>query len=386
MTSWTGGQYSLFRITFSLYLIVFVVTLWQRGVEMASNTSAVAAVLGIAVVLAAGLAIGWWDRVTAAGLACTMAYLYARDAVLSDIAPLYAAGILMAMVFFPQRPYGSWARRGDPDPGWKWRYPVAAHIAAWAVLALGYSYEGYIKLHSPEWLDGSALRAILEMPMARESLLRSAALAMPDALLRGATWGVVGLTLSFAPLALFARLRPWLWSAMLAVQLSVIATAEFADIAGAMAMLHLFTVDPGWAPPLRPATPETLFYDGHCGLCHRTVRFVLSEDRAAAFRFAPLQGETFAKAVPENKRASLPDSMVVLRADGELLVRSEAVLHMMRGLGGVWRVMAALVRIVPRRLRDLGYDLVASIRLRLFQKPADVCPILPQELRVRFGR
>src|SRR5688572_16759011 len=99
MTSWTGGQYSLFRITFSLYLIVFVVTLWQRGVEMASNTSTLAAVLAMAVVLAVVLSIGWWDRVAAAGLACTMAYLYARDPILSDVAPLYSAGILTAMAF-----------------------------------------------------------------------------------------------------------------------------------------------------------------------------------------------------------------------------------------------------------------------------------------------
>ena len=141
----------------------------------------------------------------------------------------------------------------------------------------------------------------------------------------------------------------------------------------------------GWAPPLRAAAREMLFYDGHCGLCHRAVRFVLSEDREVAFRFAPLQGETFAKAVPEDKRASLSDSMVVLRADGELLVRSEAVLHIIRGLGGVWRVMAALARIVPRRPRDLGYDLLASIRFRLFRQPADVCPTLPQELRSRFA-
>ncbi len=36
-----------------------------------------------------------------------------------------------------------------------------------------------------------------------------------------------------------------------------------------------------------------LFFDGVCGLCNRTVDFVLQEDRDRRFLFAPLQGETF---------------------------------------------------------------------------------------------
>ena len=51
----------------------------------------------------------------------------------------------------------------------------------------------------------------------------------------------------------------------------------------------------------------TPFYDGHCGLCHRIVRFVIQHDREQVFRFAPLQGETASKQLPRD----LPDSVVV---------------------------------------------------------------------------
>jgi predicted DCC family thiol-disulfide oxidoreductase YuxK len=115
------------------------------------------------------------------------------------------------------------------------------------------------------------------------------------------------------------------------------------------------------------------------------VRFVLAADRRGAFRFAPLQGETFRAAVPEERRGSLPDSIVVLREDGALLGRSEAALHVLRRLGGGWRALAALLALLPRRLRDAAYDAVARRRARWFERPADACPVVPAALRSRFS-
>jgi len=130
---------------------------------------------------------------------------------------------------------------------------------------------------------------------------------------------------------------------------------------------------------------EILFYDGHCGLCHRGVKFVLKHDRlGTAFRLAPLQGETFQATVPVGRRAGLPDSMVVQTHDGSLLLRSDAWVHIVRRLGGRWKALAALVAAVPRPLRDLAYDFIARIRYRLFGRRDDLCPDLPPHLRARF--
>ena len=127
-----------------------------------------------------------------------------------------------------------------------------------------------------------------------------------------------------------------------------------------------------------------LFYDGTCGLCHGAVLFVLKRDKGAVFRFAPLQGETLMELVPQDVRAALPDSLVLREPDGRLSMRSSAVVGMLKRLGLFWRVLGALLWIIPRPLRDLGYDLVAKVRHRLFKKPDDACPIVPQELRGRF--
>ena len=132
---------------------------------------------------------------------------------------------------------------------------------------------------------------------------------------------------------------------------------------------------------------ETIFYDGHCGLCHRWVKFVLKKDaRGTAFRFAPLGGERFLQTVPEPRREGLPDSIVVKTVDDRLLVRSAAVLHILTRLGGPWRLAAVLCRIVPAALRDWLYDRIARLRHRMFRCPAETCPALPPELRSRFDK
>ena len=127
-----------------------------------------------------------------------------------------------------------------------------------------------------------------------------------------------------------------------------------------------------------------LFYDGGCGLCHGAVLFVLKRDREGRFRFAPLQGETLAEQVPAALRTALPDSLVLKEPDGRVLTRSSAIVAMLRHLGGVWSITGALLWIIPRPLRNLGYDLVAKVRHRLFKKPEGACPLVPQELRGRF--
>jgi predicted DCC family thiol-disulfide oxidoreductase YuxK len=137
-------------------------------------------------------------------------------------------------------------------------------------------------------------------------------------------------------------------------------------------------------PALTPPT-EILFYDGHCGLCHHAVKSVLQQDRSGtAFRFAPLHGATFQASIPVLQRTRLPDSMVVQTRNGSLLMRSDAWVHVLRRLGGKWKLVAALLNVIPRPLRDMFYHLVARTRYRVFGRRDEICPIVPPNLRARF--
>jgi predicted DCC family thiol-disulfide oxidoreductase YuxK len=134
-----------------------------------------------------------------------------------------------------------------------------------------------------------------------------------------------------------------------------------------------------------PAPLTTVFYDGHCGLCHGFVRFLLARDPGGGiFDFAPLQGRFFAMAIPDCKRAGLPDSVVVRTDDGQVVVKSAAVLYLLKRLGGVWCFFAAVLGVFPRGLLDCAYDANAKIRRLLFPQPPGVCPVIPPHLRARF--
>ena len=130
---------------------------------------------------------------------------------------------------------------------------------------------------------------------------------------------------------------------------------------------------------------DRICYDGSCGLCHRSVRFALARDPdGRLFRFTPLQSERFRHLIPANRRETLPDSIVVVTDDQRVLLRSDAVLHMLQRIGGAWGALAALGFLIPRPLRDGVYDMVARVRSRLFRSPDTACPLVPRELRDRF--
>jgi predicted DCC family thiol-disulfide oxidoreductase YuxK len=137
------------------------------------------------------------------------------------------------------------------------------------------------------------------------------------------------------------------------------------------------------APP--PLAHDLVFYDGTCGLCHGLVKFLIARDRdGSKFAYAPLQGETFSRRIPAGERAAFPDSVAVLTADGDVLVKSRAVRRMLRQIGGGWALLAAVAGIVPRPLLDWGYDAIARVRKKGFKTPEGACPIVPGDLRKRF--
>ena len=406
---WTGGQYSLVRAVLGAYLAVHFALLLPYGTELFSSRGVlpdaalsplsnlfpnvlavfdgplmVKALLTFAIAASSALALGWRDHAAALALAYVWACLYGRNPLIANPSLPYVGWMLIAHACLPAAPYGSWTARGRVDPAGSWSFPRGVMVAAWIAMAVGYSYSGATKLASPSWLDGSALERVLDNPLSRPGVARDLLLALPSSLLRAATWGALVLELAFAPLALFERARPWLWAAMLAMHLSLIGLIDFADLSFGMVCLHLFTFDPRWIPAARSAEPTRVFYDGHCGLCHGFVRFVLAEDRAGSMRFAPLQGDTLLTLCPPRTRTSLPDSVVVLDSSRAWLGRSDAVLHVLERLGGYWRASAAVLRVVPRPLRDVVYDVVARLRYRVFGTKAAACPLIPRELATRF--
>jgi predicted DCC family thiol-disulfide oxidoreductase YuxK len=68
--------------------------------------------------------------------------------------------------------------------------------------------------------------------------------------------------------------------------------------------------------------------------------------------------------------------------DEKVLVRSDAVLHLCRELGGIWTMLTWL-RLIPRSIRDWVYNLVARNRYRVFGK-YDTCMLPEPRHRAKF--
>ncbi len=131
-----------------------------------------------------------------------------------------------------------------------------------------------------------------------------------------------------------------------------------------------------------------LLYDGVCGLCNRLVQFSLKRDTNHSLRFASLQSN-FAATVLQRYRLDPRDLDTVYfvadygRPEERLSTRSDAVIAVLRHIGGAWTVVAALLRAVPSWLRDWGYKMIARNRYRIFGK-SDSCLLPEARYRDRF--
>ncbi len=134
-------------------------------------------------------------------------------------------------------------------------------------------------------------------------------------------------------------------------------------------------------------TKPIVLYDGVCGLCNRLTRFLLKHDHNDRLRFAPLQSD-FASSIlrKHNVSASDLDSVYVVTELGQatehVLARSDAMVHLLSELGGVWGA-AIIVKVIPRVVRDWVYNHVARNRYRVFGK-YDACPVPNEKDRQKF--
>lgn len=398
--SWTGGQYSVYRAALGSYLAVHLASLIPYAAEVFSNRgvlpsgplsasagwlpNALVAVDAPALVIAAlaagaaaalAFAAGWKDRWAAAFLWYIWACLLGRNPLIANPSIPYIGWLLLAHLFVPSAPYGSADARGRADPGGGWRLPQGLFAAAWAVMAVSYSYSGWTKLQSPSWFDGTAFRYVLSNPLMRGHWAVEFLMGLPDWTLKSLTWGALGAELFFAPLACSPRLRPYLWLALFSMHAALIGLVDFADLSLGMVLFHLFTFDPAW---VKAGPGGRLFYDGGCAQCQGFVRFILAEDRREHIRLSPLGGATFVAAGPPE---NLPDSVAVLTDDGRWLVRSRAMLYSLASLGGFWTLLARSASLAPVFLADRVYDFMAARRKR----SAGACPIPSAAVRRRLA-
>ncbi len=148
------------------------------------------------------------------------------------------------------------------------------------------------------------------------------------------------------------------------------------------AAAYSFLHDPN-VPDFEPPDHFTVM-DARCGLCAKGALWIARNDRDAKFRIVPVQSE-LGGALLRHYGLSPDDPLSWLYVgEGRAYTSLDAVIRVGRELGGPWK-MLVVPRVLPRRLQDALYGVVARNRYR-FMGRRSFCDIPTPELQARILR
>ncbi len=159
------------------------------------------------------------------------------------------------------------------------------------------------------------------------------------------------------------------------------------DITAALPLIGLVVAYHGTLAPVAstaaamPGRPIVLF-DGICNFCNWGVNFLLRWDSRGVVRFAAMQSEPGLRLLRANNLSETDyETFYVLDGD-RVLRKSEAILHLNGYLPWYWRG-GIILALIPRKVRDSLYDLVARNRYKLMGV-RDSCRVPSSDERERF--
>ncbi|CAM3239939.1 thiol-disulfide oxidoreductase DCC family protein [Filibacter tadaridae] len=127
---------------------------------------------------------------------------------------------------------------------------------------------------------------------------------------------------------------------------------------------------------------QIVLFDGECNFCDSSVQFIIKRDPYAHFVFSSLQSEKGQELVKEYKIPADVDSLVLIEK-GKAYTKSSAALRIAKKLDGLWHLLFLFI-LIPSRIRDGVYDIVATNRYKWFGKKEDACMLPSPDERKRF--
>ncbi len=114
-----------------------------------------------------------------------------------------------------------------------------------------------------------------------------------------------------------------------------------------------------------------LLFDGVCNFCNSSVNFIVDRNSKKNILFSSLQSQTGQQLL---EKFNLPkdnfNSLVLVDGDN-YYTKSTAALKIAEYLDGNWKFLSIL-KIIPKFIRDFGYDFIAKNRYKIFGK-SDQC-------------
>ena len=129
-----------------------------------------------------------------------------------------------------------------------------------------------------------------------------------------------------------------------------------------------------------------VLFDGNCMLCNKFIKLVHSEDKKKKIQFCALSSkEGGAILVKYNLKVENYTTIYFIDKNGVLYRKSSAILKLFDSLGFKWRLLGFSLWLIPRFIRNIGYDLVAKNRMRFFKSEIS-CKVPSLDMRERVYR
>ena len=125
-----------------------------------------------------------------------------------------------------------------------------------------------------------------------------------------------------------------------------------------------------------------IIFDGVCNFCNRTVNIILKHDKDNYFQFAPSQSNAAIEIMQQHRIDQKAIASVILVDKEIVYTKTDAVIQIATHLNG-WPKIFRFIKLIPKPIRNFGYDLIANNRYRLFGKKAS-CMIPDASIRHRF--
>jgi len=129
-----------------------------------------------------------------------------------------------------------------------------------------------------------------------------------------------------------------------------------------------------------PPYPVVLF-DGPCGLCQKSVQFLMRHENGTELRFASIQSEKGQELLKNMHLPLTPDEMVLV-VNGEAFSGADAAFELCRYLTYPARILG-IFRVLPKALTHRVYRWVARHRYQWFGK-AEECLLPEPDQSARF--
>ncbi|SNV59927.1 thiol-disulfide oxidoreductase [Mammaliicoccus stepanovicii] len=106
-----------------------------------------------------------------------------------------------------------------------------------------------------------------------------------------------------------------------------------------------------------------VYYDGDCGYCNRAVKWLINRKISRTFQFAQLEGVYGMNLVEVMPQLKTIDSIVVVDKE-DVFIKSDAIIHLLSQFKR-YKWLAILLSIIPKFVRDVGYELFTKIRYKI---------------------